>query len=392
MTFQTLILLIFLSANAPVFAELTEQRCYYDVNKLAPPDIIPCYQGANQAAACCKKGSKCMQDSTCYDGDTGITYQYGCTDKNYREQVCPRKCVLGRTKTNWVGLVNCNGWFCNHPATCGSHCPDHDSWNPLLENLPELTCDDLEDKYMAFNGPSPLKDYMFLPSDDDDVQNYLDANPTSETKQESTVPGSTAVATTSTPAVTEIATPAVAQTSSGTTDSSPSTAQPSSPGDVESISTQKPLSTGTPQAAPSTGGKPNGKIIGIGAGIALGLVLLGLLIFVMWKRRSKRISPGPEGSAPELDGRECHYSETYTEKTEPRYELPSPQPATSPVSDVTYQRSSVRSPVSPMSSTVGSPAWTMQNRPVSELDAVRYRDAPNRGTSYPSSTVYEMAG
>jgi hypothetical protein len=61
------------------------QLCYFDKNKLAPDYIIPCYTGSiDQPTYCCKKGSKCMEQSTCYDPESTVSYQYGCTDPNYR--------------------------------------------------------------------------------------------------------------------------------------------------------------------------------------------------------------------------------------------------------------------------------------------------------------------
>ncbi|KAF1993698.1 hypothetical protein P154DRAFT_412539, partial [Amniculicola lignicola CBS 123094] len=65
--------------------------CYYDVGKLAPDYIIPCYTAFEGSFSCCKRGNVCLQQNACYDGDTGVTYQYGCTDKKYKDPRCPQK-------------------------------------------------------------------------------------------------------------------------------------------------------------------------------------------------------------------------------------------------------------------------------------------------------------
>jgi hypothetical protein len=82
-------------------------RCYYDVGKLAPADIIPCYAPgvpSTEPVACCKKGNKCMEQGTCYDGDSTVTYQYGCTDSSYEHENCPWKCNLDRCTSSVCGF------------------------------------------------------------------------------------------------------------------------------------------------------------------------------------------------------------------------------------------------------------------------------------------------
>ncbi|KAE9971692.1 hypothetical protein BLS_004338 [Venturia inaequalis] len=163
------------------------QKCYYAPNKLAGSAIIPCGDPVSGVIPCCQNGDTCMSDSVCYNQATGVTYQYGCTDSSYAK--CPKKCDLdvGKylkhlhkakeadvnrvEKSNWVGLVYCNGssgnqWACNHPETCGEHCPTNSIWQQAIQTLPARPpgCDNLIPQKYAFAGPTSLAPIMLLPT------------------------------------------------------------------------------------------------------------------------------------------------------------------------------------------------------------------------------------
>lgn len=89
----------------------TPQLCYTEAGVLAPDYIVPCWPSQKaQQYSCCKIGDKCLDHSACYNAQTGVTYQYGCTDSAYRDpNICPTKCGLDGKKSNYVGMVFCNG-------------------------------------------------------------------------------------------------------------------------------------------------------------------------------------------------------------------------------------------------------------------------------------------
>lgn len=151
------------------------QLCYYDTNKIAWKDIIPCYASTTQDDyACCKAGDKYLRHNACFSLDTGVTYQYGCTDSTFRDASCPQKCGLDTEKSYWVGIVFCNGqadlpndtWVCHHPDNCGSaqDCAK-DSRDGGIEKLQDTNCGnvDHEGKYVAFTASSTLSDVVPLP-------------------------------------------------------------------------------------------------------------------------------------------------------------------------------------------------------------------------------------
>ncbi|KAF2188259.1 hypothetical protein K469DRAFT_703756 [Zopfia rhizophila CBS 207.26] len=165
---------------------------------LAPDYIIPCYTNwGDPFSSCCKVGNVCLGKNACYDQTTGITYQYGCTDRMYRDPNCPQKCDLSRKDSNWVGLVYCNGtddtpedtWLCHHPENCGgeTHCPRHKPWDPRLEKLPNVDCKDMAMELSAMHAGPVLSDLLPLPSEVPRVSSYLAAHPTSKSASSSQV-------------------------------------------------------------------------------------------------------------------------------------------------------------------------------------------------------------
>ncbi|KAF1955858.1 hypothetical protein CC80DRAFT_81283 [Byssothecium circinans] len=93
-----------------VTAQGLPQMCYIDANQLAPDFIIPCWTSySTPHYSCCMVGDKCLHQNACYNLSTGITYEYGCTDPSYKDDNCPSKCNLDRKKSNWAGLLFCDG-------------------------------------------------------------------------------------------------------------------------------------------------------------------------------------------------------------------------------------------------------------------------------------------
>jgi hypothetical protein len=72
-------------------ADTSPQLCYFGKNQVASADIIPCFEGG-PISPCCMKGSNCLANNACWDPASGVSYQYGCTDKAYKDDKCPKKC------------------------------------------------------------------------------------------------------------------------------------------------------------------------------------------------------------------------------------------------------------------------------------------------------------
>lgn len=69
-----------------------QQECYFGPGSefRGPTNLVPC--ASTGSSACCLLGDTCLSGNACYNGATGNTYQYGCTDITYTDSTCPYKC------------------------------------------------------------------------------------------------------------------------------------------------------------------------------------------------------------------------------------------------------------------------------------------------------------
>ncbi|KAH7395055.1 hypothetical protein DE146DRAFT_68518 [Phaeosphaeria sp. MPI-PUGE-AT-0046c] len=154
----------------------TPHSCYWSANKLAPDDYLPCYGSTTTAQySCCQAGDKCLEGNACYDQDTGVTYQYGCTDPTFKDPHCPQKCNLDLEKSHWVGLIFCNGtnglpndsWVCHHPDNCGnrSSCASQ-VWGDTIQRQPPTGCENVKHgrEYVALDAVGTIRDLVPLPA------------------------------------------------------------------------------------------------------------------------------------------------------------------------------------------------------------------------------------
>jgi len=161
------------------FAALGPQRCYYAAGKLASDEIIPCYTSHNpEVFSCCQVGDVCLRRGACFNKETGVAYQYACTDPSYLDERCPEKCHVNPDRSPWAGLVFCNGrsgmpnntWLCHNPDNCGNRgdCATS-SWGERVARIvPDepVGCKDLktDDKHVAFREAGVIPDVTALPS------------------------------------------------------------------------------------------------------------------------------------------------------------------------------------------------------------------------------------
>ncbi|KAF2020024.1 hypothetical protein BU24DRAFT_131468 [Aaosphaeria arxii CBS 175.79] len=279
-------LLLILLQHTPLqaFAQVSQQRCYSSAGELAPDYIIPCYTSwTADATFCCKRGNVCLEHNACYDGATGITYQYGCTDESYADANCPKKCGLDTKKSEWVGMVFCGGeeggrngsWLCHHPDNCGDSCIGHTPWDPQLERLPKIQCSEMKPSLVAISAPSTLSDIMKIPNEATALASYFAAHPTARPTS----------STSSQPPVTAASTPA-ASSSQVSSSTAPPTSVPADPSTAES------------NASSARKKKTKALAIGLGVGIPLVMSLIGTALFLLYRRHNASSSTSSPTTIP----------------------------------------------------------------------------------------------
>lgn len=156
---------ILLCFTTPVIGQ---QNCYFGPGAgfRGPSELVPCNNTG--ISACCLLGDTCLSGNTCYDYNTGNLYQYGCTDINYEDETCPKKCGWDPAKSPWIGLEYCTDipdltdtWTCLAPESCG--CQWQGSYD--LQILPSRACGAMgSEARVALFAPSTLLAYVSLPA------------------------------------------------------------------------------------------------------------------------------------------------------------------------------------------------------------------------------------
>ena len=83
---------IYLKLVALTVLAIGQPACYVGPGSRnrALSGVVPCVESGE--SACCLLGDVCLPGNSCWNYDTGDTYQYGCTDINYADASCPYKC------------------------------------------------------------------------------------------------------------------------------------------------------------------------------------------------------------------------------------------------------------------------------------------------------------
>ncbi|KAL5414134.1 hypothetical protein PMIN03_003383 [Paraphaeosphaeria minitans] len=267
--------------------------CYTGETELASSALLPCFNGPvddGGVYGCCLAGDYCLENQACYNKYRAITYQKGCTRREYDSSNCPRKCDTDQKKADWVGVIYCNGtngtpkdtWVCQHPDNCyapATNCPlpDTASWDTGLEITRTTRCENIQHdkKWVAFENKLNIKTTVSLPQPSY-VSAWWDAHSNYSTRWHQEIPHSQEIPYTSTrPTDSTLNATSSASGSSGPTSSNNST-------------------TLLPEGTSASNGSKIGMAVGLGLGTPLLLAILGFLIFFLRKRRNG----GDDGEQP----------------------------------------------------------------------------------------------
>lgn len=262
-------------------AHATAQKCYYPNGVEAPDTEKPCSK--EEGSACCPNDWQCLDNGLCYYPPTKLHGRYSCTDKDWKSPFCASNmCTYGGTAYGAEDIRQCsnhdNQWCCN------------------ADNVNVDCCNESPEPRPFFNLQDG-KAYATIGS------NQADSAPTIAT-------------------ITGLAT-GTGSGNNGPSQTSgsrgPSTAGPTSAYTSESIS----VSSGsdgvktfthstvvTPGPTPGAGaGESNssssssknniGLIVGCAVGIPLALALIGIVIWMLRKRRQQKANP--YNDQPEMD-------------------------------------------------------------------------------------------
>ncbi|KAI0131912.1 hypothetical protein BJ170DRAFT_611683 [Xylariales sp. AK1849] len=243
----------------PVDVFQSNGTCYFNVHSLAGSTFIACGNAALPQLhwPCCSLGDNCLSSGACYNARWGTTYLAGCTDPEFSASACTGKGIYHDQQ--FVGLVRC--------MKSNDYSRQEEEWagcaEPVVDHLvqPEKCACDSTKTALFKDGPR-LTNIAALPtSPGGSISFFSDMTPTALTLGPTR---SLALTTTTTQ----------------TSDPNLSTTQR-----VSSTTQAIPMESSSPESGLSTSAK-----VGLGAGIAVGALLIGIIVVLalLLRKRKKK--------------------------------------------------------------------------------------------------------
>ncbi|KAF2820337.1 hypothetical protein CC86DRAFT_119762 [Ophiobolus disseminans] len=271
-----------------------QSQCYYPNGNPAPSSEQPC--STKEGSACCPFTFECLDNGLCRNPANNYYGTYSCTDKSWKSPGCASNmCTYDFKRPGGEGLTQCsdhdNQWCCNADMVHVNCCQESPSPRPFFK---------LQDG----------KPYATI------GKNQASTNPTLSgfTGLASGTGGGSAPSRTPSPSSAGSSSANAAQASSrplSTPDPVTSVLRSVSSGaagvvTVERtiVSTPTAAAGGTTSTNTSSSGKSSnlGVIIGCAVGIPLALALVGILFWILRKRRNQKKASAYTKNTPEMEG------------------------------------------------------------------------------------------
>ncbi|KAF2024190.1 hypothetical protein EK21DRAFT_79212 [Setomelanomma holmii] len=279
------------AAVAALASQAVAQTCYYANGKKAANSEKPCSSAAG--SACCPDTWQCLDNGLCYNPAEKIYGRYSCTDQSWDAPGCPSNmCIYGK-KSNTIGaeaITQCsnhnNQWCCDADRTNVNCCQESPSARPFFN---------LQDgRAYATIGSNQASTAPVLSSITGLWSGSATANAVSSTPAPSSG-GSSGRASSATSRAVSSAQPVTSEVVSVSSGSQGLVTI------IQTIVSTPPAGAANGTSSSSGGSSTNiGLIVGCAVGIPLALALLGIIIWMLRKRRNQKKTAYKE--TPEMDG------------------------------------------------------------------------------------------
>ncbi|OAL54138.1 hypothetical protein IQ07DRAFT_584720 [Pyrenochaeta sp. DS3sAY3a] len=272
---------------AALTAYAAGQQCYYPNGRTAPDTEKPC--SSAEGSACCPDLWQCLDNGLCHYPKENLYGRYSCTDQTWNSPGCPSNmCTYDMSAAGGESITQCsnhdNNWCCNADNIHVKCCQESPAPRPFFA---------LQDgRAYATIGGSIASAAPTL-----NTITGLVSGTGSGTSAPRTSAPTTSAASSSTPATS--ASPSRVITSLQTSVTSGSAGVETLT--ITNVITQGPDPTAdTSSQSGGGGGSSNiGLIVGCAVGIPLALALVGIVLWMLRKRRQQKANPYKETA--ELD-------------------------------------------------------------------------------------------
>ncbi|KAH7394501.1 hypothetical protein BKA66DRAFT_438842 [Pyrenochaeta sp. MPI-SDFR-AT-0127] len=268
-------------------------QCYYPNGNRAPSTEKPC--SSAEGSACCPDNWQCLDNGLCYYPTNNLYGRYSCTDQSWNSPGCPANmCTYGGQAGGGESIKQCsnhnNDWCCNADDTNVKCCQESPAPRPffaLQDGKPYAT--------IGANQASTVPTISGITGLASGTGSGSSASRTSapSSSSEPSTAGSRSQSVTAASATpfTSIQTSLSSGTAGVETVFITSIVTPSS----------NPTAAANNNNNSSGGGSSNiGLIVGCAVGIPLALALIGIIVWMLRKRRQQKANPYRE--TPEMDG------------------------------------------------------------------------------------------
>lgn len=277
-------------ARAAIVAALAQQAvsqtCYYPNGNEAPSTEQAC--SSAEGSACCPENWQCLDNGLCYYPPSGLHGRYSCTDKDWNSPGCASNlCTYNLTVGGGESITQCsnhdNQWCCNADATSVDCCQEKPEPRPFF-NLQDGVAYATIGSNQASSNPTISTVTGLATSAASQPASSSGAASSSAPSSEATSEATSArPASASATPITSVAT-SIRSASGG---AAPETVY------ITSVITPSAAADGASGGTSSSGGSGTnlGLIIGCAVGIPLALALIGIVIWMLRKRRQAKTHP-----------------------------------------------------------------------------------------------------
>lgn len=274
------------AAVAILAKQVAGQTCYYPNGNIASNTEKPCSSASG--SACCPENWQCLDNGLCYYPPTGLHGRYSCTDKDWNSPGCASNlCTYNMSAAGGESITQCsnhnNQWCCNADAQHVDCCQEEPEPRPFFNLQNGVAYATIGSNQASSNPTISTVTGLASSSSSSPTSRSSSAAASSSPSQE---PSSSATSQTPTSAISTPVTSVATSVRSASGGSGPETVY------ITSVISPTADAEAAGNGGSSSGSGPNiGLIVGCAVGIPLGLAIIGILLWMLRKRRQNQAHP-----------------------------------------------------------------------------------------------------
>ncbi|KAJ8114759.1 hypothetical protein OPT61_g3443 [Boeremia exigua] len=276
------------AAVAVLVQQVVSQTCYYPNGKAAPDTEKPCSSASG--SACCPENWQCLDNGLCYYPANKLFGRYSCTDKDWNSPGCASNlCTYNMSVGGGESITQCsnhnNQWCCNADATSVDCCQEEPEPRPFFKLQDGVAYATIGSNQASTN--PVISTVTGLATSGSSGSSPTSRASSSAAASSSGAPSSSEASASTTSALSTPVTSIATSIRSASGNSGPETVY------ITNIISPTASADASGGNKSSSGGSGTniGLIVGCAVGIPLVLALIGILLWMLRKRREQKSHP-----------------------------------------------------------------------------------------------------